>query len=163
MYLFLNLFIFNQRIIALKYWFGFCHTLTWISHRFAWTSCILLQPSCKLLATSWTSFPPPTPSHPSRLSWSTSLSSLCHIANSHWLFVLHMVMNMFSCYALNLSHPFHPLLCPQDCFLCLRIDCCPVNRFIGTIFIDSIYIRQLDQKVGRRPKQIFIQRRHTDG
>ena len=57
---------------------------------------------------------------------------------------------MFSCYALTSSHPFLPLLCPQGCFLCLSIYCCPVNRFIGTIFLDSIYIRQLSPKVGRR-------------
>ena len=30
---FFNSFIFNWRIIALQYWFGFCHTSTWISHR----------------------------------------------------------------------------------------------------------------------------------
>ena len=57
---------------------------------------------------------------------------------------------MFSCYALTSTHPFLPLLCPQVCFLCLRIYCCPVNRFIGTIFLDSIYIRQLNPKGGRR-------------
>ena len=34
---------------------------------------------------SWTSFPTPTPSHPSRLSQSTGLSSLHHTANSHLL------------------------------------------------------------------------------
>ena len=34
---------------------------------------------------SWSSLPPPTPSHPSRLSQSTSLSSLSHTSNSHWL------------------------------------------------------------------------------
>ena len=61
-----------------------------------------------------------------------------------------MVMYMFSCYVLTSSHPFLRLLCPQVCFLCLRIYCCPVNRFIGTIFLDSIYIRQLNPKVGRR-------------
>ena len=43
---FLNLFIFNWRIITLQYCDGFCHTSAWISHR-------LMSPS------SWTSFPPP--------------------------------------------------------------------------------------------------------
>ena len=42
----------------------------------------------------------PSQSHPSRLSQSTVLSSLCHTANSHWLFILHMVMNMFPCCSL---------------------------------------------------------------
>ena len=44
---------------------------------------------------------PPTPLHPLRLSQSTSLSSLCHTANSRWLPALHMVMYMFPCYSLN--------------------------------------------------------------
>ena len=37
----------------------------------------------------------PPISHPSRLSQSTGLSSLCHIANSHWLSILHMVVYVF--------------------------------------------------------------------
>ena len=37
--------IFNWRIIALQYCIGFCHTATWISHRYA------MSPP------SWTSFP----------------------------------------------------------------------------------------------------------
>ena len=41
---------------------------------------------------SWTSLPPHTPSHPSRVSQSLGLSSLNHTANSHWLSVLHIVV-----------------------------------------------------------------------
>ena len=37
---------------------------------------------------SWTSLPPPTPSHPSRLSQNTGLSCLCYTATSHQLSVL---------------------------------------------------------------------------
>ena len=33
---------------------------------------------------SWTSLPPPTPTHPFRLSQSTRLSVLSHTTNSHW-------------------------------------------------------------------------------
>ena len=47
---------------------------------------------------SQTSLPPPTLSHPFRLSQSLGLSSLNHIANSHWLSILHMVMCIFPCY-----------------------------------------------------------------
>ena len=36
-----------------------------------------------LSAPSWTSLPPPTPSHPSQRSQSPGLSSLSHLANSH--------------------------------------------------------------------------------
>ena len=49
---------------------------------------------------SWTSLPPPTPSHPSRLLQSPGLLSLSHEANSHWLSILHMAMCMFPCYSL---------------------------------------------------------------
>ena len=58
-----------------------------------------------MFPSSWTSLPPPIPSHPSRLSHSTSLSSLSHTANSHWLSILYMVVYMFPCYSLRLSHP----------------------------------------------------------
>ena len=53
---------------------------------------------------SWTFVPAPTPSHSSRLSQSPGLSSLSHTANSHWLSILHMVIYMFPCYFLYLSH-----------------------------------------------------------
>ena len=38
---FLNLFIFNWRIIALQYYVGFCHISTWISHRCMYVPSIL--------------------------------------------------------------------------------------------------------------------------
>ena len=149
MYTFKNLFIFNQRIITLKYCFGFCHTLTWISHRYAWT-CILLQPSCKLLATSWTSFPPPTPSHPSRFSQSTSLSSLRHIANSHWLCFTHGKVYVF----MLCSHFVPPFPSPSvstslfSMSAYLLLPCKYVHWHHLSRF--HIYIRQLNPKVGRR-------------
>ena len=89
---------------------------------------------------SWTPLPSPTLSHPSRLSQSTRLSFLNHTANSHWLHILHMVMCMFQSYSLNLSTLFL-LLCAQVCSLCLSLYCCPTNRFISAVFLDSIYIR----------------------
>ena len=56
---------------------------------------------------SWTSLPPPTSSHPSRLPQSPSLSSLSHAANSHRLSVLHMVVYMFPCYSLHSTPRIH--------------------------------------------------------
>ena len=50
---------------------------------------------------SWTSFPPPSPSHPSRLSQSAEFELPCHIANSHLLSILRMVMYILPCYSLN--------------------------------------------------------------
>ena len=52
-------FTFNWRIIALQDYVSLCHTSTWISHRHS------MSPP------SWTSLPPPTPSHSSQLSQST--------------------------------------------------------------------------------------------
>ena len=49
----------------------------------------------------------------------------------------------FKCYSLNLSHTLLPLLCLlclEVCSLCLHLSSCPENRFISTIFLDSIYI-----------------------
>ena len=57
---------------------------------------------------SWASFPPPTPSHPSRLSQSPGLSTLSNTANSHWLSILHTAVYMFPCYSVRSSHPLLP-------------------------------------------------------
>ena len=75
----LNLFL-NWRIIDLQYCVVFCCTSTCISHRYTYIPSLL-----NLL-------PSPTPSYLSRLSQSTGLSSLCHIANSHLLLILHMII-----------------------------------------------------------------------
>ena len=48
--------MFKWSIIALQHRVGFCHTSPWISHRYTY------------VPPSWTSLPPSTPSHPSRLS-----------------------------------------------------------------------------------------------
>ena len=66
----------------------------------------LSPPSC-------TSLPSPIPCHPSRLSHSTGLSSLCRTANPHGLSISHAVMSTFPCYSLNSSHLLHPTLCSQ--------------------------------------------------
>ena len=55
------------------------------------------------------------PSHLSRLSQSTRLSSLCYTATSYYLSILYMVMYTFECYPLNSSHLCFPCLCPQVC------------------------------------------------
>ena len=54
---------------------------------------------------SWTSIPPPSPSHPSRrLLPSPSLNSLSYTANFHWLSILYMVMNL-DCKEIQPVHP----------------------------------------------------------
>ena len=93
---FFNLFGFNWRIIALQYCIGFCHTSTWISHRYTYVPLPL------------TSLPL-TPSHSSRSSQSPGLSSLSHTAHSHRLSILHMAVYMLPCYSLHSSPHLHPL------------------------------------------------------
>ena len=94
-FFFLN---FTRRIIALQYCVGFCHTSTWISHRYTYA-----PPLDSLLS--------PIPSYPPMLSHSTCFD-LHHAANFHWLPILHMVIYMFPRYSLSLSYPLLPLLCP---------------------------------------------------
>ena len=50
---------FNWRLITLQYCGSFCHKLTWISH------------GCTCVPLFQISLPPPSPSHPSRLSQCT--------------------------------------------------------------------------------------------
>ena len=79
---------------------------------------------------------PPT-SHPSRISQSTKLSSLCCIAASHQLSTLHMVVYICQCYSLNSSHSPFPAVSTSPSLL-LHLYSCPANRFICTIFLDFI-------------------------
>ena len=48
---------------------------------------------------------------------------------------------MFQCYSVNSSHPLLPLLFSQVCSLCLHLYSCSTNRFIVSIFLDSICIQ----------------------
>ena len=99
-------FFLNWRIIALQCCVGFCHIALWISQKY---TCVpsLLNPS----------------SHPSRLSQSTRLSSLCYTATSPKLSTLQMVTYIFQCYSLNAFCPLLTPRCPQVCPLCLHLHC----------------------------------------
>ena len=80
---------------------------------------------------------PPTPptSHPSRSSQSTKVSSLCCMAASYWLSVLHVIVVYMS---VGLSRFIPPSLSsalgPHVHPLCLCLHSCPANRFISIIF-----------------------------
>ena len=79
-FLILNLFIFNWKVIALQCCVHFCHTSTWISHRYTYV------PSHLNLPPIWTSLPHSTRSHCSSFSQRTRLGSLCYTVTSHYLF-----------------------------------------------------------------------------
>ena len=61
-------------------------------------------------------------------------------AASHWLSVLHIRGYVCQCYSPNASHPLLPPLCPQVCSLRLHLYSCPANRFISTVFLDSMFM-----------------------
>ena len=52
--------------------------------------------------------------------------------------ILHMIVYIY----VNPSLSVHPVLhsATQVCSLCLHLKFCPANRFISTIFLDSIYM-----------------------
>ena len=80
--------------------------------------------------------------HPSRSSQSSELSSLSYIAASH-----SCLFHTWQCiYSVLLSHfiPSSSLStpCPSVHSLHLQLYSCPTNRFICTIFLDSIYMSE---------------------
>ena len=83
---------------------------------------------------SWTFPPLPTP-----LGCHRALSWVPLVHNKFPIAVLHRIIQMFLCCSLNPSHPLLPPLCLQVCSLCLCLYCCPADRFICTIFLDSTH------------------------
>ena len=122
-----QLIYFNWRIITLQYCDGFCHTSIWTG------TSIHVFPSF---------YPPPPPSSPhlSRLSHSTGFT-LLHALNLPWSSISRMAMYMFQCYSLISFHPRLLPLSPKVCSLHLCLLCCPACRIVGTIFLNSIYMR----------------------
>ena len=116
----------NWRIVTLQYCDGFCHTLTWLSHR------RIYDPHPKPLS----HLPPhPVPlGHPSALA----LSALFRASNLDWSSISHY---MFQCYSLKPSHPHLLPQSPKVCSLHLCLFCCLTYSIIITIFLNSIYMR----------------------
>ena len=88
---------------------------------------------------SWTPLQPPSPSHPSGLSQSTSFECPAS-SNLHWSPILHKVIYMFQCYSLKSSHPCLLPYSPKVCSLHLCLFCCFVYKIIITVFLNSIYM-----------------------
>ena len=127
-YFFLNLLIFNWRKIASQYCVGFCHTSAWISCRDA---CV---PSL------W-NLPPTSPPFPTSVT-----EPQFEFPESYSTFPLLIYLTRGTVCVSTLFSPFvspslpPPSPCPWVSSLCLHLHCCPVNRFISTIFLDSIYV-----------------------
>ena len=81
-------------------------------------------------------YTPLSPIPPPRSSQSARLFSLCYTATSHQPSVLHMIVYICWCYFLHLSHSLLP---PQVHFLHLCLHSFPTNKFIDTIFLDSVW------------------------
>ena len=113
---------FNWRIIVLQCCVSFCRTSTCINHQYTY------------VPASWTSLPPLWVVTEHQVELPASYS------NSHQLSLLHAIMCMCQCCCLNSSLSLLPLQFPQVCSLCLRLYSCTANRFIGTIFLDSIHM-----------------------
>ena len=125
-FLFFFPFIFiSWRLITLQYRSGFCHTFTWSSHGF---TCV----------PSWSSLPPPSPSHPSGSSQCTSPEQLSHASNLGWWSVSHLIVYLFQCYSLRTSHPRLLPQSPKVCSVHLCLFFCFAYRVIVIIFLNSI-------------------------
>ena len=77
-----------------------------------------------------------SPSHP---SGSSSAPGGAPCVTQQLPIYLHVV-SVCQCHLLNLSHLYHPPLCPQVCALRLCLLSFPAHRFIITIVVDSIYM-----------------------
>ena len=91
--------------------------------------------------------PPTAPSHPSRSSGSTEMSSLCYAAASHLLLILYNTVYVSVTLLVYPILSSSPSLCPRVCPLHLHLHSCPANRLFRatkpiyhTIFLDSIYM-----------------------
>ena len=81
------------------------------------------------------------PPHPLVVLEHRLWGALLHSLNLHWSTILHMIMYIFQCYSLKSSHPHFLALSPKVCSLCVCLLCCPADRIIGTVFLNSIYMR----------------------
>ena len=79
----------------------------------------------------------PTTTHPTPLGHHRApVWDPCIIQPIPTAHILYMVTYTFPYYSIHLSHPLLSTLCPQ---VCSPRSCCPANKFISTIFLDSIY------------------------
>ena len=118
---FFQLFFISWRLITLQYCSGFCHTLTWISHGLHEFPILIL-----LL--------PPSLSHPPGSSQCSSPEHLSHASNLGWWSLSPLIVYLFQCYSLRISHPHLLPQSPKVCSVHLCLFFCFSYRFIVTIF-----------------------------
>ena len=82
----------------------------------------------------------PTPFYASRLSQSTEFELQHHRANFHWLILSLYVVMYVSTLLSQFFSPSPSLPCVHKSVCCLCLQCCPADRFISTIFLDSIHV-----------------------
>ena len=124
---FFQLFFISWRLITLQYCSGFCHTLTWISHGLHEFPILIL-----LL--------PPSLSLPSGSSQCTSPEHLSHASNLGWWSLSPLIVYLFQCYSLRISHPHLLPQSPKVCSVHLCLFFCFAYSVIITIFLNSIYM-----------------------
>ena len=127
---FFNIFFLFQlevNYFTILYWF--CHTSTWIHHRY--TS--IPHPETPYL------LPPCTIplGHPS----APAPSIQYHASNLDWWFISYMILHMFQCHSPKSSHPLPLPQTPKYCSIHLGLFCCLTYRVIVTIFLNSTYMR----------------------
>ena len=127
-FLFLNINLFNWRLITLQYCIGFTihqHESVMGVHVFP----ILTAPS---------QFPPHTIplGHPSAAPPST----LYHALNLDWQFVSHMMLYMFQCHSSKSSHPRPLPQSPKDCSIHLCLFCYLIQGYRYHLSQFHIYV-----------------------
>ena len=111
-FVFVLLLFLIRRLTTLQYYDGFCHTPTWISHRYTY------------VPLHWTSLPPFSHSHPSWLPQSAGF--VFPVSYSKFPLALYFpyAIYMFQCYSFKLSQLLSPQLRPKVCSLCLDLLGC---------------------------------------
>ena len=98
------------------------------------------QPWIYMCSPSQSPLPPPSPSHPSGSSQCTSPEHLSHVSNLGWSSVSPLIVYLFQCCSLRMSHPRLLPQSPKVCSVHLRLFFCFTYRVIITVFLNSIYV-----------------------